>query len=79
MTKEKYQEYACQYEYDDHKWCIEIHARSWTEAEQRLKAIADGEVLGPIGAVILVPSKAAIAPMKWVINRAISLLNFMKP
>lgn len=40
-------EYAAEYPFDNRRWGLTIHARSWEEAEERLRRIgAFGRVIG---------------------------------
>ena len=42
-----YKAYACEYTFGNSQWALTIHARSWEEAEERLKRIgAFGRVKG---------------------------------
>jgi hypothetical protein len=43
-----YKKYLCQYQFEGKQWLIDIHARSWDEAEARLKTVRNGKVIGEI-------------------------------
>ena len=40
--------YLCEYRHEGATWSVEIHASSFEDAENRLKALSRGKVLGEI-------------------------------
>lgn len=50
--QEEYRTYLCEYPYQCGLWSIEIPATSKEEAEERLRSLASGRVLGEIEAKI---------------------------
>jgi hypothetical protein len=61
-SEQKY--YLCDYQYEGEKWCIEIPADSWQDAQARLSRLAYGRVVGEIKATI----PASLGPLAklWV-------------
>lgn len=53
----QYQIYLCDYQYDGHKWSVEIPATSFEDAQNRLKALSKGEIVGHLKLAISVPFK----------------------
>ena len=47
-----YKPYCCEFAFDGKKWEIDIHARSRGEAEEKLKAVSRGKVLGELECAI---------------------------
>jgi hypothetical protein len=47
-----FQKYMCVYTFNGSKWLIDIPAKSWEEAEERLIAISKGTVEGEVEAEI---------------------------
>lgn len=41
-------EYCIEYEHEGSKWALEIWAESWEDAEQKVRAIGYGKVLGTL-------------------------------
>jgi hypothetical protein len=42
----EYHEFICDYSFDGQMWSVHIHAKSFAEAEERLKKIAHGKIVG---------------------------------
>lgn len=49
--------YLCDYQYEDHTWSVEISATSFEDAENRLRAIRQGQIVGELKFSIPVPIK----------------------
>lgn len=64
----EYNNYLCEYRYGSKNWTIEISATSRSDAAARLKAISEGNVLGPIYAKI--PARFG-----WFAKLLVSLRN----
>jgi hypothetical protein len=47
--------YLCDYQYEGHKWSIEISATSFEDAKKRLNALRYGEVVGELKLSVPVP------------------------
>jgi len=47
-----YKPYCCEFKFDEKRWDIDIHARSREEAEEKLKAVSSGKVLGELACEI---------------------------
>lgn len=60
--------YACEYEYQGHKWAAYIDAPSFEEAEARLRCLGRGKVLGELVATIPVPvnENTVTKIIKWL-------------
>lgn len=52
-----YKIYLCDYQYDGHKWSIEISATSLEDATKRLSALRYGEIVGELKLSIPIPVK----------------------
>jgi hypothetical protein len=52
----KFIRYACEYEYQGHKWAAYIDATSIENAEARLRCLGRGKVLGELICTIPVPT-----------------------
>ena len=53
MSKEhfnfnKYKTYICDYSFNGSLWSIDICAKSWEEAKQRILAISNGKIIGEL-------------------------------
>ena len=45
--KDEYQEFLCDYTFNGETYCVSIFAKSWEEAEQRLRCIScNGKIVG---------------------------------
>lgn len=53
----EYKVYLCDYQHQGHKWSVEISAVSFEDAEQRLKALKYGKIVGELKLSIPVPAK----------------------
>jgi hypothetical protein len=51
----RYKIYLCDYQYNGHKWSIEIPATSFEDARKRLNALRCGEIVGELKLSIPVP------------------------
>lgn len=64
--------YLCEYAYGESRWAVEISAHSYEEAEQKLRSLSRGKVLGEVKAVIPIPttwSTKVAARIKNTMNR----------
>lgn len=49
--------YLCDYTYQGHKWSVEIPATSFQDAQRRLNALKNGEIVGELKTSIPIPAK----------------------
>jgi hypothetical protein len=45
-TNSGYQKFICDYSFEDNLWSVHIYAKSFDEANQRLRRIASGKIIG---------------------------------
>lgn len=50
--EEDFKTFTCEYRFNGERWGFEIKAASLEEAEQRLRSLSQGQVLGELKAVI---------------------------
>ena len=48
LYNNNFQKYMCVYTFNRSKWSINIYAKSWEEAEERLVAISKGSIEGEV-------------------------------
>lgn len=70
--EQKYRQYCCEYDHEGRPQAIEIYATSWEDAEQRLKAIGFGKVVGTLEGVYPVG-------MGWLVRLRCWWSNRMRP
>jgi hypothetical protein len=45
-TKSDYEKFICDYLFEGNLWSVHIYAKSFDEANQRIRKIADGKIIG---------------------------------
>jgi hypothetical protein len=58
--------YLCEYSFEGDRYCLEIPAKSWKEAESRLRRISYGSVTGEIQAILPVQLGWLARLIVWV-------------
>jgi hypothetical protein len=54
------------YNYQGERWCIELPADSWEDAQERLRRLAYGQVVGEVKAVIPIGNRATERIINWL-------------
>lgn len=55
QDQREYKTYLCNYQYEGHKWSIDIVATSFEDAQKRLDALKYAEIVGELKLSIPVP------------------------
>jgi hypothetical protein len=63
-SEQKY--YLVDYNYLGERWCIELPADSWEDAQARLRRLSCGRVTGEIKAVIPIGNRATERIINWL-------------
>lgn len=57
LESQKFKTYLCDYQYEGSTWSVEISATSFEDAENRLKALNHGEIVGELKLSVPIPVK----------------------
>ncbi len=68
MSKEEYPTFVCEYEFKGSRWGVQFPAKDFTEAKERLRAMAIGEVCGIHMATIPVALGPFAILVCWIRN-----------
>lgn len=63
-SEQKY--YLVDYNYQGERWCIELPADSWEDAQARLRRLAYGQVVGEVKAVIPLGNRTTERIINWL-------------
>lgn len=67
MDNDKTKIYLCDYWYKGQQWSVEISAESWEEAQQRMRCVGQGKIVGELQ--VTLPCALGWAAKAWVALR----------
>jgi hypothetical protein len=63
-TSSDYQKFICDYSFEGHSWSVHVYAKSFEEANQRLKRISNGTIIGI--SIAEIPYQLGWVAKSWV-------------